>query len=289
MADSICERVRSGSFEVVGRLDPPRNGNLSQLVALAASWKGKIGSVLVTDNASARLGGSALLTAERLGREGIEPILTVSCRDGNRIALGSTVLGAVAASLRTLLCVSGDHPAFGDHQDAKPVYDMDSVQLIAMVRNMEQGRDASGNELEPLPRFCLAAAACASADPLAPQLSKARKKVRAGVDIFVTLPVFRVDQLEPFLNGLGEISVKVIAGVLLPRYEEVVSYKDGSIPGTFIPHDLVEQWRAMDPGAFSSASADHVKRLVADLRSWGKVAGVCISAPGREDEILGIL
>jgi len=285
----MCERVRSGSFEVVGRLDPPKNGDLSPLTALVASWKGKVGSVLITDNASARLGVSALLTAERLGREGIEPILTVSCRDSNRIALGSTILGAAAASVRTLLCVSGDHPTFGDHRDAKPVYDIDSVQLIAMVRAMEQGRDTAGNELQPLPGFCLAAAACTSADPLAPQLGKARKKVRAGVDFFVTLPVFGISQLEPFLYGLDDLPIKVIAGVLLPRYEEVARYKDGSIPGTFIPHDLVELWRTLDPETFRTASADHTTRLVADLRSWGKVAGVCVSAPGREDEILGIL
>jgi len=259
------------------------------MTALAASWKGKVSSVLVTDNASARLGVSALLAAERLAREGIEPILTVSCRDRNRIALGSTVLGAAAASLRSLLCVSGDHPTVGDHHDAKPVYDLDSVQLIEMVRAMEQGRDAAGNALAPLPRFCLATAVCATADPLAPQLGKARKKARAGADVFITLPVFGLDQLEPFLDGLGDLPVKVIAGVLLPCHEEIVRYRDGSIPGTFIPHDLVEQWRAMDVESFRKASSDHVRRLVTDLRSWGRVAGICISASGRENEILGIL
>lgn len=289
MADKLCDRVRSGSFEVVGRLDPPRNGDVSSIVTLAASRAAAVGSVLVTDNASARLGVSALLVAERLAREGLEPILTVSCRDRNRIALGSIVLGAAAASIGSLLCVSGDHPMLGDHPDAKAVYDVDSVQLIGMVRGMEEGRDAAGNELDPLPPFCLAAAACAAADPLAPQLGKARKKLKAGADFFITLPVFRIAQLEPFLDGLADPLVRVIAGVLLPSHEQVVGYRDGSIPGTFVPHDLIEQWRVMDAESFRKASSDHVKQLVADLRAWGRVAGVCISAPGREDKILSVL
>lgn len=285
----MCERIRSGSFEVVGRLNLPRNGDLSSVVARAASWKGTVTSMLVPDNASARLGVSAILAAERLVREGMEPILTVSCRDRNRIALGSVVLGAAAASIGSLLCVSGDHPTFGDHQDAQPVYDLDSVQLITMVRGMEQGHDAAGNELEPLPRFCIAAAVCAAADPLAPQMGKARKKARAGADLFITLPIFGMDQLEPFLDGLGDLPIRVIAGVLLPSRNEVIHYRDGSIPGTFMPHDLVEQWKAMDENSFIKSSADHVRRLLADLKSCGRVAGICVSASGREDEIVEIL
>jgi len=288
LANLFQERLQSGSFQVLARLTPPKGVDLSKALSLVASWKGKIDAVLVADNPSARMGLSALITAETLKREGHEVILTISCRDRNRLDLASTALGAGAAGIGTVLCVSGDHPKFGDHPGAKPVYDLDSVQLISMLKEIGNGRDVSGNPVESPPSFFLGAAVCAGADPLGPQLMKARKKTAVGASFFITLPIFSLEQLIPFLDGVNGLPVKVIAGVFLPSFEEISRYFDGSIPGTFIPEDLVARWRNDGEAAFRDSSAQAARKLIAELRG-GKVAGVCISATGRESEISGLL
>ena len=133
-------------------------------------------SILVTDNPSGVMGVSPLVPAQTLKREGHDVIMTLSCRDRNRMALGSTALGAAALSIGSILCVSGDYFNFGDHPEAKPVYDLDSVQLIGMLREMENGKDVGGNALTgPLDLF-LGAAVCATADPLLPQTGESQKK-----------------------------------------------------------------------------------------------------------------
>jgi len=256
---------------------------------MASSWKGMVGAILVADNPSANMGASSLVLADRLRREGYEVILTMSCRDRNRMGLGSTALGAAAASLKSIVCVSGDYPNFGDHPDSKPVYDLDSVQLLSMLREMETGRDLYGNPLDASPSFFLGAAVCPAADPLLPQLMKARKKAAAGAEFFITLPIFSRDQLDPFLDEVQDLPVKILAGVMLPSFAQIDGYWDGSIPGTFIPEDLVGAWRDGGEEAFASSSVNHVKRLIEDLKSSGRVAGICISASEREAEIAALL
>jgi len=268
---------------------PPRSANLAAVSALAASWKGRINSILVADNPSATTGVSSLVVADRLMRDGHDVIVTLSCRDRNRMALGSAALGAAALNIESILCVSGDHFNFGDNPAAKPVYDLDSVQLLGMLRDMQNGSDSAGNSPAEPPSFFLGAAFSATAEHSMPHLMKARKKIAAGAEFLITLPIFAVKELEPVLSGLSGSSAKILAGVLLPSYEQIQGYRDGSIPGTFIPEDLVRPWKDAGEEAFLSASAAHVKKLIAELKSSGKVAGVCVSATGRESEIEGLL
>ncbi len=273
----------------MARVVPPKSADISSSLTLVSSWNGKVGSVLVADNPCGRMGISALYLAEAIRNGGGDPILTMSCRDRNRIALGSIALAAAAASLNTVLCVSGDYPRFGDHPQAAAVYDLDSVQLISMLKDMENGRDIAGNPLSSSLSFLVGGAVCPTADPLGPQLMKTRKKVKAGADFLITLPVFTAEQPASFFEAAGDVGVKIVVGVLLPSYQEIQAYRDGSIPGTFIPGDLVEQWRSLSEEEFLSASRAHVKKLISDFRSSGTVAGVCISASGRESEIAEML
>ena len=289
MGSLFQERLQSGKFQTIARIVPPKSADLSAAVALASSWKGKVDSILVADNPSGVMGISPLVPAEILRREGHDVIMILSCRDRNRMALGSTALGAAALSIGSILCVSGDYFNFGDHPDAKPVYDLDSVQLIGMLREMENGKDIGGNALAGSLDLFLGAAVCATADPLLPQLAKAKKKALAGAEFFVTLPIFATEQLDPFISGVQDLPVKVLAGVLLPSYQEIAQYRDGSIPGTFIPENLVNRWRDEGEEAFVSSSARHVRKLISELRESGNVAGVCVSASGRESEIAGLL
>jgi 5,10-methylenetetrahydrofolate reductase len=283
------ERLESGKFQTVARILSPKSADLSESIALASSWKGKVDSILVADNPSGVMGISALVQAESLKREGHDVIMTLSCRDRNRMALGSTALGAAALSIGSILCVSGDYFNFGDHPDAKPVYDLDSVQLIGMLREMQNGSDIAGNAISGPLTFFVGAAVCATADPLLPQTAKARKKALAGAEFFITLPIFTIEQLNPFISGAKDLPVKILAGVLLPSYQEILQYRDGSIPGTFIPEDLVNRWRDEGEESFASSSAGHTRKLISELKDSGNVAGVCVSASGRESEISGLL
>jgi methylenetetrahydrofolate reductase (NADPH) len=289
LADLFRQGLESGAFQVVARLTPPRSPDFSDAVGLASSWEGKVGTILVADNPSAVLGGSSLLLADRLKREGKDVALTISCRDLNRLALGSIALGAAAASIETILCVSGDYPTFGDHPQAKPVYDLDSVQLLGMLRDMEMGRDIAGNSLDDLPAFFPGAAVAVTADPLGPQLMKVKRKLAAGARFLISLPVFSKDPLDRFRESMKDTEVKILAGILLPSFDEIARYHDGSIPGTFIPEDLVDRWRGEGEEKFRSSSVRHIKNLVAELRESGRVDGVCISASGRESEIGDLL
>ncbi len=290
MANSFEERLRSESFELIAKITPPKSANLSAVVDAASSLKGKYDSLLIADNPSAVMGISALVVADRLTSEGHDVILSLSCRDRNRIALGSTILGAAAADIGSLFCVSGDYFNFGDHPEAKPVYDLDSVQLLSMIKEMENGRDMAGNPLEDKPlSFCIGAAVCPTADPLMPQLMKTRKKIAAGADFFITLPVFAMGQLDQFLEDSTTSSTKIFAGLLLPTYQQITRYEDGSIPGTFIPKDLIDQWRNAGEEAFQTASTHHVKNLISQLKDSGRFAGVCVNAPGRESDMQRLL
>jgi 5,10-methylenetetrahydrofolate reductase len=235
------------------------------------------------------MGISPLVLSERLKREGYDLIMTISCRDRNRMALGSSALGAAALSIESVLCVSGDYFNFGDHPEAKPVYDIDSVQLLQMLRDMGEARDAAGNALGNPVSFFLGAAVSAAADPLFPHLMKLRKKIAAGAEFVITLPVFSLEQFDTFLAAAKDLPVKILAGVLLPSYQEVVRYEDGSIAGTLIPETLVNRWREEGEDTFLASSAGHVRDLISTLRESGDVAGVCISASGRESEIEGLL
>ena len=148
MASSFKERLQSDSFQLIAKIVPPKSADLSSAVAAISSWTGKVDNILVADNPSGVMGVDSLMLANRLKSEGHDVILSVSCRDRNRMALGSTALGAAAAGIDSVICVSGDYFNFGDHPEAKPVYDLDSVQLISMFREMENGRDIAGNPLE---------------------------------------------------------------------------------------------------------------------------------------------
>ncbi len=283
------EKLQTGEFQTIARVVPPKNPDPSPVVALASSWKGKVDTILVADNPSGIMGASPLATAGILRKEGHEIIMTISCRDRNRMALGSIALGSAGLSVRSILCVTGDYFNFGDNPEAKPVYDLDSVQLIGMLREMAQGKDIGGNPMGQPANFFVGAAVCATADPLPPQLGKARKKALAGAEFFITLPIFAIEQLNPLISGLKDLPVKIFAGVLLPSYQQISEYRDGSIPGTFIPENLVTRWRNEGEEAFVSSSFEHLRNLVSELRASGKIAGVCVSASGRESEIAGLL
>ena len=285
MAKSFQEALASGKFLVTASIDAPKGTDLEDAARLIDKLKGVVDALGVSDNPCAAMHMSPWAVCRLVLEKGVEPIMHVACRDRNRIALQSDLLAAASLGINNILCVSGDHVKFGDHEDAKPVHDIDSVHLLAAAKALEEGKDMTGHALKGSAAFCLGAAANPEADPLEPQLIKVDKKIKAGASFLVTHPVFNTENLKQFMGHVSQSSVKVLAGVCLLVPEKVVHYRDGSYPGLFVPENILEEMEGADIAKCTGIAGSIVK----EMKSAGLCHGVHITAPGHEEEIPDIL
>ena len=213
----ITELFDNGEFVVTAEVGPPKGYHLEHLVEEAKEYLKDITAVNVTDNQSSVMRTSTLATCVALKNAGLNPIYQATCRDRNRLALQSDLLGAAALGIENILCLTGDHTKMGDHPGAKPVFDLDSVSLLHVASQLEKGYDLSGNQLvgEP-PKFAKGAVVSPISDSVDAQLAKMERKVMAGADYFQTQAVFDSEKFIKFMErakagitGL-EIAAKII-------------------------------------------------------------------------------
>lgn len=285
MNRSFKEALASGKFLVTAEVVPPKGVDMGTLIPIVKDLNDVVDAWGVADNSRAVMSMSSWAMCRLILENGGEPIMHVSCRDRNRIALQSDLLGAAFLGIRNILCVSGDHVRFGDHIDAMPVHDLDSVQLLETVRSLTQGRDRAGRELMGIPEFCVGAVANPEADPLPPQLLKFQKKMQVGVDFVQTHPVFNLDHLNPFVSEAREKGVKLLAGVRFLLSEEIPRYRDGSYPGLFAPDGLLAEIE----GTGINKGVEIAVRLIRAMKEREICDGVHISAPGHEEKIKDII
>jgi 5,10-methylenetetrahydrofolate reductase len=228
---------------------------------------------------------SALALAARLQQAGTETILQLTCRDRNRMALQSDLLGAAAFGIENLLLLSGDHSKFGDHPDARPVFDLDSVQLLHMTAGLMAGVDMTGKALNGVPSFFPGAAVNPAAEPFELMFQKVAKKVDSGARFFQTQSIFDRDSLLRFMAAIKPLNVPVIAGVLLVRSAGMARFLNDNIPGVKVPDALLERFdRATDPLAEGIAIARETVGLAREL-----CQGVHLMTLGHEEKIPAIL
>jgi methylenetetrahydrofolate reductase (NADH) len=209
----FSQALAAKDFLLTVELDPPRGPELGPLTELAKQLAAKVDAVVVSDNRGAQARLSPLLAGHALVKHsGAEVIMTLTCRDRNRLALISDLLGAAAAGIENLMLVSGDYVSLGDQPGTKPVYDLDSVQLLQLAGQMAQGRDPAGELAGPTP-FILGASLAPEARPLGPQVIKLKKKLAAGAGFLITRPLRGLAGLQEFAAAAGELPVKLIAGV----------------------------------------------------------------------------
>jgi methylenetetrahydrofolate reductase (NADPH) len=285
MAESFQEALASGRFLVAASIDAPKGTDLEDAGRLMDKLKGVLDALGVSDNPCAAMRMSPWAVCRLVLEKGLEPIMHVACRDRNRLALQSDLLAAASLGIHNVLCVSGDHVKFGDHENAKPVHDIDSVHLLAAAKAMEGGKDMSGHALKGAAAFCLGAAANPEADPIEPQLIKVDKKIKAGASFLVTHPVFDIESLKQLMGHVGSSNIKVLAGVRLLVPEEAAHYGDGSYPGLFVPEKLLEEIQGADMGKCIGIAGNMVK----EIRSARLCHGIHITAPGHEEKIPDIL
>jgi len=280
----LAEQLASGSFAVTVEIAPPKGVATADPLAKARQLSG-FAAINVTDNQGANMRMSALALAALLVREGLEPVLQLTCRDRNRMALQSDLLGAAALGIENLLLLSGDHARFGDHPEARSVFDLDSVQLLGAVDKLCSGFDMSGKPLQQAPVFFIGAAAVPEAEPFELIFQKAAKKAAAGARFFQTQAVFDLVKLERFMTSATELQVPVLCGVLLLKSARMARFLNAHIPGVRVPETHIERLEAAaDPLAEGIAIARETVAAARDL-----CQGVHLMTLGCEERIPEIL
>ena len=280
----LSHHLTTGQFVVTAEIAPPKGTNLVEALAAVDKFEG-ITAVNVTDNQGANMRLSSLALAAKLQQVGTETILQLTCRDRNRMALQSDLLGAAAFGIENLLLLSGDHSKFGDHPDARPVFDLDSVQLLDMTAGLMAGADMAGKSLNGVPTFFPGAAVNPAAEPFELMFQKVKKKVDSGARFFQTQSVFDRETLERFMLAMEPLQIPVIAGVLLIRSVRMARFLNDNIPGVQVPEILIERLDAADDPV-----AEGVE-IAREAVAWARelCQGVHLMTLGHEDKIPAIL
>jgi 5,10-methylenetetrahydrofolate reductase len=247
MPRTFKEKLLSDDFLVTAEITPPKGTDLSEALEDAEIIKGLIDALNVTDNQRAVMRMSPLAVSKALLDRGHEVIMQLTCRDRNRLALQSDVLAAYSLGVRNICVMSGDHTTKGDHPGARPVFDIDSVQLLGAIRKMKEGFDLSGNEIGGLPG--LTVGAVSNTDPSKPmQLLKLRKKIKMGAEFVQTQAVYDAGQFQAFMEQINDVDVPVIAGVIPLKSAKMARFMNENIPGISVPPEMIERMKnAEDP------------------------------------------
>jgi len=291
---SLRERLASGGFAVTAEISPPRGaatGPVNQTAALLRDW---VDAVNVTDNQGSHVrlaswaGSLAALAA------GLEPVMQMTCRDRNRIALQSDLLGASALGIRNILVMTGDHPKFGDHPEAKPVFDLDSVQLLWTLRQMrDRGVLLSGRKLNPPPECFLGAVENPFAPPAGFRADRLAKKVAAGAQFVQTQFVFDTGTFGRWMAQVRDLGLPercyILAGVGAVRSRRALDFMRDKVPGVQVPDDVYRRLRAVPADQTADEGARLAAETIQQLSAIEGVAGVHLLVAGNEQAVPGIL
>ena len=285
----ITELFQRGEFVISAEVGPPKGCHIEGVVEEAKTYLSGITAVNVTDNQSSVMRMGSLATCAKLKEAGLNPIFQLTCRDRNRIALQSDILSAAALGIDNILCLTGDHTKMGDHPQAKPVFDLDSVSLLHTVKTLEEGHDLAGNELvgEP-PKFAKGAVVSPCSDSLDAQLVKMERKVMAGAEYFQTQAVFEADKFISFMEKAKQFGVPVQLGVIIPKNAGMCKFMNRNVAGIHIPDDMIEELAADKERAKAGITGVEIAaRIIKACKPYCQ--GVHIMALGWESKVPGLL
>ena len=241
----ITELFDNGQFVVTAEVGPPKGIHVDHLVEEAKEYLSGITAVNVTDNQSSVMRMGSLPACVALKNAGLTPILQLTCRDRNRIALQSELLGAAMLGIENILCLTGDHTTMGDHPGAKPVFDLDSVSLLHTACQLEKGVDLGGQELvgEP-PKFAKGAVVSPCSDSVDAQLAKMERKVMAGAEYFQTQAVFDSEKFISFMEKAKQFGKPVQLGVIIPKSAGMAKFMNNNVAGVHVPQWMIDELAA---------------------------------------------
>lgn len=245
----LKQLLEEGRFAVTGEIGPPKGVDIQKCLHDADKLRNKVVAINVTDLQSAVMRIGSLAVCAKLVERGLEPVYQLTCRDRNRLALQSDLLSAWALGIKNVLCLTGDHPVLGDHPEAKPVYDLDSVHLLKVASNLNRGMDMSGHELEGRPDFFLGAVVTPAADPLALQIIKMEKKIEAGTKFFQTQAIYEPEKFGEFINQTQRFHTSIMAGIVILKSAAMARFMNTNVAGINVPDSIImemEQTRKED-------------------------------------------
>jgi methylenetetrahydrofolate reductase (NADPH) len=289
MASRFKEALNSGKFVVTSEIAPPKGTNLEKMLHHIELIKDKVDGLNVTDHQSSVMRFPSIGGCLAIKEKGGEPILQMTCRDRNRLALQAELLLAYTRGITNVLCLTGDAVPVGDHKEAKGVFDLDSVQLLRTVRLMESGKDMGGNSLDGAVEFCAGAIVTPEARPIEPQLIKFEKKIEAGAEFFQTQAIYDLDNFSKFMQFARRFPVKLLAGIVLLSSARMAKYMTENVPGIFVPQSLIDELANAPKGGALAKGIEIAGRMIAALKRNSMCDGVHIMAIGREEVVPDIL
>ncbi|HEU65983.1 MAG TPA: 5,10-methylenetetrahydrofolate reductase [Chloroflexi bacterium] len=291
MATQFREILKTKDFVVTAEAGPKKGADVSKTIEDIELLKDKVDGLNVTDNQSSVMRYPSLGICLLIKEHGGEPILQVTCRDRNRLAIQADLLFAYSRGVNNVLCLTGDSIDVGDHKEAKQVFDLDSVQLIHLVHTLNSGKDMAGNELNGGVDFCIGTTATPSADPLEPQFIKVEKKLNAGVSFIQTQAVYEVDELKRFTEFVRNIDgkVKILAGIVPVIGAKMAAYMNDNVPGIFIPPYIIDELAQAPKGTGVAKGIEIAARMIRQLKEEKVCDGVHIMFIGREERVPEIL
>ncbi len=282
---SLREALKNGKFVVTAEIGPPKGVDVTDFLNNAELLRGRVDAINVTDQQSAVMRLGSLAGCYLLKQKGFEPIFQMTCRDRNRIALQSDLLNAYVLGIENVLCLTGDHVVLGDHPQAMPVFDLDSVSLLQAAKRLEQGYDLAGKELKGKPHFFLGASVTPGAEPLEPQLIKMEKKVKAGAQFFQTQTIYEPKKFEKFMKEAEKFKVPVLVGIVLIRSVAMARFMNKNVAGVHVPEELIDELDRAENKA--EKSIEIAARLIKQMKPMCQ--GVHIMAIGWETKVPAVL
>ena len=289
MAPTFREILNSGNFVVTSEIGPPKGTNIEKMLHHIDLLKDKVAALNVTDHQSSVMRFPSLGGCLAIKERGGDPILQMTCRDRNRLALQAELLIAYTRGIRNVLCLTGDAVPVGDHKEAKGVFDLDSVQLLRAIRQMESGKDLGGNDLDGAVEFCAGAIVTPEARPIEPQLLKFEKKVESGAEFFQTQAVYDLDNFARFMQYARQFPVKILAGIVLLVSARMAKYMNENVPGIFVPQHLIDELASAPKGEAVNRGMEIAGQMIAALKKESLCDGVHIMAIGREELVPEIM
>lgn len=287
--NTLIQAINSGEFIVTCELTPPKGTNLEPLFAKADSLKDWVHAFNLTESHAARMAMDPTAVAHLLIDRGIEPIVQMTSRDKNRIALQACMLGAAALGIPNLVFMGGDPPKNGDHPDAKPVFDFFASQLLDAVSSLQDGADFMGNKLDGTPKFCVGAVVNPGSSKLDDEIDNMHRKIEAGASFLQTQAIYDASAFSDFLDKAGQVDVPILAGIIPVKSVKMAQYMNERVPGIDVPDALIQKIAdcGEDKQLIEQTSVGVAAEVVRDLSSLTR--GVHMMAIGWEDKIPQIL
>jgi methylenetetrahydrofolate reductase (NADH) len=289
MVSSFKEALESGKFVVTSEVAPPKGTNLEKMTHHIELLKDRVDAMNVTDHQSSVMRFPSLGGALMVKEMGGEPILQMTCRDRNRLALQADLMFASSRGIRNVLCLTGDSVIFGDHKEAKGVFDLDSSQLLDTIRRMEKGKDLGGSNLDGGVAFCAGAIVTPEAEPLEPQLIKFEKKIEAGAEFIQTQAVYDLDNFKRFMDYAGQFSAKILAGIILLTSAPMARFMNKNVAGVDVPKALIDEMASAPKGGALAKGIEIAGRMIRRIKEERMCHGVHIMAIGKEEVVPDIM